>query len=176
MAQLPEHHPADLNGRGIAAYYLAAWVCGSLLFAALVVLDAAQTATYEEIVSAKYFFSVYFLALMFAAPLLLVYALALQVLARILRWQRSAPWMVSGAVLTFVLMITILLLARWPGEPLPWLSFLKDLFELGGRNGVRLSKGTELPPLLAILAGAALAYLLFRIDSAFRPRHESDRR
>ncbi len=169
MAQLPEHRAPHLTRRGSLAYYLAAWVCGTLFFVAASSLTKPALAPSISSPSRAFFLQYFFdLATGWLAIFLL--AFALRRLARMLRWSRALPWLLSGGILTVLIG---LILAFVPARSLPlaeWLQFLKEVFELGGENGLSLRGHPPLAAAAMVLAGMATAYVLFRIEQAFQPQ------
>jgi hypothetical protein len=172
LARLPQHRAPHLTRRGSLAYYLAAWVCGTLFFVAASSLTKPSLAPSLSSPSRGFFLQYFFdLAAGWLAVFLL--AFALRRLARAFRWSRALPWVLSGAVLTVLTGLTLALLPTRSLTLAEWMRFLKELFELGGENGLALRGHRPLAAAAMVLAGMATAYVLFRIERAFQPSPET---
>lgn len=172
MAGLPERSAAHLTRRGSLAYYLAAWVCGSLVFSVAVLFDVAQTAGYEMIFSGKNLLSVYFLTLIFMAPVILLFGFLLRLVTQIAHWEQSWQWVSVGAVLSIVLIASAAVLSAHPGDISHAFGSLKGFIAVGNGDGISIRDGNKTELLITIVGGMATAYLLFRIDRAFAWRED----
>lgn len=148
---------------GSLAYYLAAWVCGCFFLSATVWMAGTIHPTEDRTVSLLLY--IYFLSLMFGAVMSLLFAFFLRRMSHRLHWKRTWHWLTGGAILAPALTAALGSVARSP------------LFEAGSwRNWIFVPLGTTyLPPsgglwmaLLAAPAGTATAWILFRVDRAFR--------
>jgi hypothetical protein len=157
-----------MTRRGSLAYYLAAVVCGCFFMAVMIALRfvAADRAVGMQ---GKSFFFLAFTSLIFGALPALLAAFLLRQLMR--KRPRAGPWewAVLGAVLAWMV---IFLLGKWGlalGER-PGRSGLASLLELALRGPTFvLGQGSW----LALPAGAATAFLLYKIDRAFAPAPDS---
>jgi hypothetical protein len=172
VARLPQHRASHLTRSGSLAYYLAAWVCGTLFFVAASSLTKLPLAPSLSSPSRGFFLQYFFdLATGWLAVLLL--AFALRRLARTFHWSRALPWVLSGAVLTVLIGLTLAILPTCSLTFAEWMQFLKEAFELGGENGIALRGHRPLAAAAMVLAGMATAYVLFRIERAFEPHPEA---
>lgn len=150
-----------MTRRGSLAYYLAAWVCGCL-FISLTIWMAIPWVPSMRSVSGLLF--TYFLELMYGALPSLLFGFALRRAAKGMHWSRAWHWLVSGAILAPTMAA---LLGRFASI---------NAFRGGGWQSwiyVSLLASSVIytnPSWTVVLtapAGAATAWVLFRIDRAF---------
>ena len=154
-----------MTRRGSLAYYLAAWICGCFFMSALIwVKDLTAGASFELITMRSafglLFFSFYGLILGAAAALL--GAFLLRRLMTLVHWEYAWQWALAGGALAPILVGA--LGAWWRHATLApvragprWLSLLAF------GPSVVLEAGLW----LAIPAGAATAFVLYRVHRAF---------
>jgi ABC-type uncharacterized transport system permease subunit len=157
-----------MTRRGSLAYYLAAWVCGSFFMSLTIWLGSESHPIESRSVSLLLY--IYFLSLMFGAVMSLLFGFVLRRAANRLHWNQVWHWLAGGAIIAPAL--TALLGA---------VASSYALQESGWRNwiftplaGPYLINGSHRwMPVLAAPAGAATAWVLFRIDHAFRMPSEN---
>ncbi|HXN21431.1 MAG TPA: hypothetical protein VOA41_01655 [Candidatus Dormibacteraeota bacterium] len=161
-----------MTRRGSLAYYLAAWVCGGLFFAATSFITAPRNSVYGLTPDTRGFLVASFFVLAYGWVFTLAFAFILRRLASVLRWHRPWPWTIFGGALAlaFALACSALPVA-WLLRS-SWLRSLAGLFELNASSGASLSSRSALAGLATILAGMLTAFLLFRVDRAFSPRED----
>jgi hypothetical protein len=162
-----------MTRRGSLAYYLAAWVCGGLFFAATSFITAPRNSDYGLTPDTRGFLVSSFFVLAYGWVFTLAFAFILRSLASALRWHGPWPWTISGGALALAFALAcsalpVAWLRRWP-----WLRSLAALFELNVSNSALLGSRSALAGLATILAGMLTAFLLFRVDRAFAPREDS---
>ncbi|MGB6483055.1 MAG: hypothetical protein WBE86_06160 [Candidatus Acidiferrales bacterium] len=107
---------------------------------------------------------IYFLSLMFGAVMSLLFGFSLRRAANGMHWKRTWHWLAGGAILAPAL--TALLGAIASSNALQGSGWRVWIFlPLMGPYAINGSHGWM--PLLAAPAGAATAWVLFRIDRAF---------
>jgi hypothetical protein len=156
-----------MTRRGSLAYYLAAWICGCFFMSVCVwarSMVSADSARGEySIAGYSGFFFVVFCGLLYGAATALIGAFLLRRLMRALKWRSAVQWIVAGGVLAPALIWLVAELAhRTSASSVPAPTFVSVL--IGGPKMV-IAVGWW----LAIPAGAATAYVLYRIDRAFAP-------
>jgi len=157
-----------MTRRGTLAYYLAAWVIGCFIVSLLAWAWAARN---ESSASFSMLLMLYFVALMYGAVDILLFAFLLRRLMRLGGTHRVWSWMLAGAVLGAVL--TRLLL--WIGDSLVPFSPLSGggpiayliLAFWTAPNALRLAGIWQAP-----VGGAATAVVLCLVDRAFNRRDE----
>lgn len=152
-----------MTRQGSLAYYLAAWVCGCLFMSSFVWVRGAIMRSPEiaDLGIAFSFLIFNFYGLMLGAPTALLVAFLLRRVADLARYQKSWQWMIVGSALS-----TALIAAFW---------FL-DGINMTGRAMVSRAVGFfgSGPQIvvnsgwwLAVPAGAATAWVLYRVQHAF---------
>jgi hypothetical protein len=158
-----------MTRRGSLAYYLAAWVCGCFFMSATIWLESLSLPT-EHSVSGLLF--VYFLELMNGALPSLLFGFLLRRAANGMHWSRAWQWLTCGAILAPAMTALLGRLAS------------VNAFEgsSGWRNWISVSllaspayAKAHWVGVLTAPAGAATAWVLFRVDRAFgRPANETN--
>lgn len=151
---------------GSLAYYLAAWICGCFFMSAAIWLKDLIGGAAPELVTLRggfglLFFSFY--GLILGAITSLLGAFLLRRLMALVHWERGWEWTVAGAILApalVELLGTWWRHAMWRVQPAPR---LLSLVAYG--PSVVLDAGLW----LAIPAGGATAFVLYRIHRAFAP-------
>ena len=160
-----------MTRRGSLAYYLAAWVIGCFIVSLLVWAWGTRGASSANV---SMLLMLYFVALMYGAVDILLFAFLLRRLMRLWGTHRVWAWMLAGAVLGAAL--TWLLL--WLGDTLSRFSPLSGRGPIAylllafwtAPNALRLAGTWQAP-----IAGAATAVALCLVDRAFnRPAEASD--
>jgi hypothetical protein len=156
-----------MTRRGSLAYYLAAWICGTVFMSICVWArevfrsSPAESALPKQAAIGLLF--VCFYGLLLGAVAALAIAFLLRVIMKRLAWRGTLQWMAAGAVLT----PAVILALGYGGLAVSGQQLLKTpvmtFISIG--PATVLSAGWW----LAIPAGAATAYVLFRIDRAFAP-------
>jgi hypothetical protein len=172
VAGLPERPTANLTRRGSLAYYLAAWVCGTLFFTAARIIGGWPQAG-AAVGPTRMLFFLYFLGLTFGWAEMLLFALLLRMAARALRWRSALGWMTGGGVTAALLGLAASAVPdRFSGSS-AWLRFLGDFFARRGADGLSLNRHHGIGAVLVILAGAATGYVLFLVEKAFTAPEEA---
>lgn len=162
-----------MTRQGSLAYYLAAWVCGGLFFAATSFIGAPDHSDFGITRDTRGFLVVSFFVLAYGWVFTLVFAFVLRRLARSFRWERPWPWAGCGGAVALAFGLACSML------PLPWLvrsSWLRlfaGLFDLRAANGAHFGTRSALAALATALAGMVTAFVLFRVDHAFSPRDDA---
>ena len=158
-----------MTRRGSLAYYLAAWVCGCFFMSlAIWVKDLSSAASQivtERGAAGLLFF--YFYGLLLGLVTALVGAFILRRLMQLSRWARAWQWTLAGAVLAPLLMGALGLWWRHHFVRAGSAPGLVSLIAYG--PSIVLDAGLW----LAIPAGAATAYVLYRIHRSFAPPEDS---
>lgn len=148
---------------GSLAYYLAAWVCGCFFMSVTVWMGSPVHPTESH--TASLLLYIYFVSLMFGAAISLLFGFLLRRMASGMRWKRTWHWLAGGAILAPSL--TALLGTIASSHALQGSTWRNWIFvPLAGAyitNG-----GDRWMALLAAPAGTATAWVLFRVDRAFR--------
>lgn len=159
-----------MTRRGSLAYYLAAWVCGCAFISfcvwAQISLTGAEALGGPAGVISLLF--AIFYGLMYNAPAALLSAFLLRCAAHIAKSEKSWQWMLLGAAITTLLFVAL----GWLGgasqaDMAKPLRDFADIFSVG--PSMVFKSGWW----LAIPAGAATAWVLFRTDRAFGPRSDN---
>lgn len=157
-----------MTRHGSLAYYLAAWVCGCLLMSSSVWARAVvvRSPDVADLGVAFSFIVFNFYGLMLGAPSALLVGFLLRRIAGLAKWKRAWQWMVLGAVLA-----TALIGAFWRLEGLKMsghaiAAHLIGFFGSGPWMVVNSSWW------LAVPAGAATAWVLYRVHRAFALRSD----
>jgi hypothetical protein len=160
-----------MTRRGSLAYYLAAWICGSFFMSvAISIKDPSQLSAAGDTVYAR-FFTFYFFALILGAAPAMIVGLLLRRAMILIGRERPLLWILIGALVTTLLVIAV---GSWGRSFLEALSPRRVpvgelmTFLAGGLVFV-YAEGWW----LAIPVGAAMAYVLYRIDRAFAPESSS---
>jgi hypothetical protein len=158
-----------MTRRGSLAYYLAAVVCGSFFLTVTYFAYFLATGAKMTNVSREFFFTYFFGVLLSIIPLTLI-AFFLRRLAVRLRWQGLLPWLagawVVGAVVLAVLSAAGHAVEAWRNGPVGLKHFLLWLF-IGPWFMTKAPLWLPLPGL------TAMAWVLFRVHSAFEPAKEA---
>lgn len=157
-----------MTPRGSLAYYLAAWVCGCFFMAVTIWMASALHPIESR--TASLLLYLYFLSLMFGAIMSLLLGFLLRRLATEMGWKFTWHWLAGGAVLAPIL--TVLLGAAASSHALQNSSWRNWIFIPLARTYL-LNGGDRWAALLAAPAGAATAWVLFRVDRAFRMASEN---
>src|SRR4051812_12342170 len=99
LAGIPQHRTQNMTRRGTLAYYLAAWVVGCFvvsLMAAIFVDPGAESAPVD---GPARLLILYFLALLYGAADILLFAFLLRRVMRLFSSYNLIIWMIAGAVL-----------------------------------------------------------------------------
>jgi len=160
LAGLPERAAPHLTRRGSLAYYLAAWVCGSLFFlAGRYVLPGSGN------MKTAPFFGEYFMTLIWGAPAVLAFALALRRILAAQRRRSTLVWCDAGGVLALLMGAATLPVKCADTDVRSGVCRFLDIVALGraaqfpgfsGRQAVSLAFG-----------GLATAFVLARVEKAF---------
>lgn len=148
---------------GSLAYYLAAWVCGGFFMSVTIWMGSALHPTRPR--TAVLLLYIYFLSLIFGAVMSLLFAFLLRRVANGMQWRSTWQWLVGAAILAPLLTVLLGTIASSHAAPdSHWRNWI--FVPLAGTylaNG-----GNRWMALLAAPAGAATAWVLFRVDRAFR--------
>jgi len=152
-----------MTRQGSLAYYLAAWVCGSFFMSLAIWLKdlAGPAVGFISFRSAFGLFIFYFYGLLLGVAAALVGGLLLRRMAVLAKFHAAWQWVLTGAIVAPVLMLILGSFAKSAAiqqTPLPgWL----NLISFG--PSVVLEAGLW----LAAPAGAATAWVLYRVHRAF---------
>lgn len=152
-----------MTRQGSLAYYLAAWVCGCLFMSSFVWIRAAIMRSPEiaDLGVAFSFLIFNFYGLMLGAPTALLVAFLLRRVTDLGRCQKSWQWMIVGSALS-----TALIAAFWfldginmTGRAMAW----RVVSFFGSGPQIVVNSGWW----LAVPAGAATAWVLYRVQRSF---------
>ena len=152
-----------MTRQGSLAYYLAAWVCGCFFMSFTIWFGNELRPTVPR--SIPLLFYIYFISLIFGAAMSLLFGFAIRYVASRMAWTRVWYWLAGGAVIAPVLTglvgaISASQLLKGSG----WRAWIfvplmgPYLIAGGGRSWMLL---------LTSPAGAATAWVLFRVQRAF---------
>ena len=152
-----------MTRRGSLVYYLAAWVCGCFFMSATIWLGSLWPSTARSVSS---LLLIYFLWLMYGAVPSLLVGFVLRRVAKGMHWDRVWHWLAGGAIVAPMLTALLGAIATsnelhtsgWRG----WMSASISSASMFYKNSIWM-------PLMTAPAGAATAWVLFRIDRAFTP-------
>lgn len=152
-----------MTRQGSLAYYLAAWVCGCLFMSSFVWIRAAIMRSPEIAgLGVAFSFLIFnFYGLMLGAPTALLVAFLLRRVADLARYQKFWQWMILGSALS-----TALIAALWflDGINMTARSMTSRVVSfLGSGPQIVVNSGWW----LAVPAGAATAWVLYRVQRAF---------
>jgi len=155
-----------MTRRGSLAYYLAAWICGCVFMGACVwAYTTIPTGTgprgFPLRENSGLLLFILFYSLLSGAACALLDAFLLRRLTSALRWHGALQWTASGAILAPALIAGLGELDRLSGANAAASLSLLGILTAG--PDMVLAVGWW----LAIPAGAATAYVLYRIDRAF---------
>ncbi|MFZ0637551.1 MAG: hypothetical protein WA755_16055 [Candidatus Acidiferrales bacterium] len=155
-----------MTRRGSLAYYLAAWICGSFFMSVEISLKDRLALVGAIIpVGARFLYFCFFALILGIAPSLIA-ALLLRRTMILVGRKRPILWTAAGALITAGLVITV---GGWARNSLGLIhshAYPAELvFALTGGLAFVAVEGWW----LALPAGAATAYILYRIDRAFSP-------
>lgn len=152
-----------MTRRGALAYYLTAWICGSVFMSLCVWLRGIGSSTVNQL-SLRTTFGILlfcFYGLILGAGAALLDGFLLRQLARRAHWNGPGPWVFAGASLAIAVVGVLGMWGRHissePRIPPGWAQLLTF-----GPKAV-LEAGLW----LAIPAGAATAFVLYRVHRAF---------
>lgn len=156
-----------MTRRGSLAYYLTAWVCGCFFMTVCFVGSPAPSQFPQRIILGLIYF--YFLSLFFGAFTSLLFGFLLRRIAGGLEFSRAWQWILTGAILAPVLVSVLgsiyLIHGRATEFLLPIQLYLLYAPQLILSGGMRMLWRV-------IPAGAATAWVLFRIHRAFAAETE----
>lgn len=157
-----------MTRRGSLAYYLAAWVCGCFFMALTIWLSSLWLPTARSVSDLLF---VYFLYLMSGVLPMLLFGFVLRRIANGMHWAHAWHWLVGGAILAPALTALLGVMSS------------SQIFQGGGWHDwissyLLSTSAIYVPPswtsIVTAPAGAATAWVLFRIDRAFgRPSNET---
>jgi len=155
-----------MTRHGSLAYYLAAWVCGCLFMSSFVWTRAVivRSPDVADLGAAFSFLIFNFYGLMLGAPTALLAGFLLRRVAGLARYQRSWQWMLLGSALSTALIAAFWFLDGINMTGRPMASRVVSFF--GSGPWIVVNSGWW----LAIPAGAATAWVLFRVQRAFALR------
>lgn len=161
-----------MTRQGSLAYYLAAWVCGCFFMSFTIWFGNELRPTVPR--SIPLLFYIYFISLIFGAVMSLLFGFAIRYAASRMAWNRVWHWLAGGAVIAPVL--TGLVGAISASQLLKGSSWRAWIFvPLMGPYLIAGGGGSWML-LLTSPAGAATAWVLFRVQRAFalRPDRAGD--
>lgn len=150
-----------MTRRGSLAYYLAAWVCGCFFMAATIWLSSLWVPSVRSVSSLLF---MYFLELMNGAIPSLLFGFVLRRVAGGMHWSRAWHWLTGGAILAVIMTALLGYVGSWQTfQASGWRDWI---------SGYLLSSSAVfMPPvwmsIISAPAGAATAWVLFRIHCAF---------
>ena len=152
-----------MTRQGSLAYYLAAWVCGclfmsSFVWARTVIVHSPDIA---DLGVAFSFLVFNFYGLMLGAPTALLVGFLLRRAARLAKYQRSWQWMILGSALSSALIVAFWFLDGINMTGRAMASRVVSFFGSGPQ--IVVDSGWW----LAVPAGAATAWVLYRVHRAF---------
>lgn len=151
-----------MTRRGSLVYYLAAWVCGCFFMAATIWLQSLWVGGPVDRSSSLLF--VYFLELMSGALPLLFFGFVLRRAAGGMHWSRAWHWLTGGAILAVVMTALLGYVGSWQTfQASGWRDWISGY--VLSSSAIYMS-----PAWMSIItapAGAATAWVLFRIHCAF---------
>ena len=151
-----------MNSKGALPYYVAAWVIGCFIFAAVAwAVDFRAGA----LVGAAQLLSTYFISLIVGAADSLLFAFLLRKIMRLLRTHSMLAWMIAGAGLAILVTLALAWLGQvWIARGIPTVGLLGLGFRvvLLAPTLLRRTGLWHLP-----IEGAAMAAVLCLVDRAF---------
>jgi hypothetical protein len=151
-----------MTRRGSLAYYLASWACGCF-FMMICFIGVPRPAQFPpQIILGLFYF--YFLALFFGAFTSLLFGFLLRRLAGAFQFARAWQWILAGAILAPILVSALGSIMLIPGRATEFLLPIQLYFLYAPQ--LILSGGIH-SLWRVIPAGAATAWVLFRIHHAF---------
>lgn len=155
-----------MTRHGSLAYYLAAWICGCFFMSFTIWLGNEIHPSIPGTVSLL--LVIYFFSLMFGAVTSLLFGFILRRVANALHWTRVWSWLLTGAILAPLLTASLGAIASSAAmQGSGWRIWL--FLPLSGPYMINGGRGWLLL-LLTAPAGAATAWVLFRINRAFATR------
>lgn len=157
-----------MTRRGSLAYYLAAWVCGCFFMSATIWFSSLWLPTARSVSDLLF---VYFLYLMNGVLPMLLFGFVLRRAAKGMGLTHTWQWLVAGAVLTPALTALLGMMSSWHAvQGAGWRDWVSSYLLSTRANQVP----PRWMPVITAPAGAATAWVLFRIDRAFsRPYSET---
>jgi hypothetical protein len=152
-----------MTRRGSLAYYLAAWVCGCFFFALAVWLkNLAKPATgFLSFGNPFGMMLFYFYGMILGVVAVLLFAILLRQVTASAKWRRAWQWILAGALLAPILNFILASFTRGSAISQDAMPLWLKLISLG--PSLLMQAGLW----LAIPAGAATAWVLYRVDRAF---------
>ena len=154
-----------MTRRGSLAYYLASWVCGCF-FMAVCLFGLPRPSQFPQPVILGLIY-LYFLALFFGAFTSLLFGFLLRRIAAGLDFERVWQWILGGAILAPILVSALGSIMLIHGRATEFLLPIQLYFLYAPQ--LILSGGAKVL-WRVIPAGAATAWVLYRIDRAFGPK------
>jgi hypothetical protein len=152
-----------MTRQGSLAYYLAAWVCGCFFMSFTIWFGNELRPTVPR--SIPLLFYIYFISLIFGAVMSLLFGFAIRYAASRMAWNRVWHWLAGGAVIAPVL--TGLVGAISASQLLKGNSWRGWIFVPLMGPYLIAGGGRSWMLLLTSPAGAATAWVLFRVQRAF---------
>ncbi|HET6199499.1 MAG: hypothetical protein WBE21_03980 [Candidatus Acidiferrales bacterium] len=152
-----------MTRQGSLAYYLAAWVCGCFFMSFTIWFGNELRPTVPR--SIPLLFYIYFISLIFGAVMSLLFGFAIRYAASRMAWNRVWHWLAGGAVIAPVL--TGLVGAISASQLLKGSSWRAWIFVPLMGPYLIAGGGRSWMLLLTSPAGAATAWVLFRVQRAF---------
>lgn len=152
-----------MTRRGSLAYYLAAWVCGCFFMSATIWFSSLWVTNARSVSDLLF---VYFLYLMNGVLPMLLFGFVLRRAAKGMGLTRTWQWLVTGAILTPGLTALLGMMSSWHiFQGTGWRDWISTY--LLSTSSVYAPPNPKWIPLITAPAGAATAWVLFRIDRAF---------
>ncbi|MHB8484919.1 MAG: hypothetical protein ACYDCM_04180 [Candidatus Acidiferrales bacterium] len=151
-----------MTRQGSLAYYLAAWVCGCFFMSFTIWFGNELHPTVPR--SVPLLFYIYFISLIFGAVMCLLFGFVIRYAASLMTWTRVWHWLAGGAIIAPVLTglvgaISASHFLKGSGwRAWIFVSLMGPYLITGGRSWMLL---------LTSPAGAATAWVLFRVQRAF---------
>jgi hypothetical protein len=154
-----------MTRRGSLAYYLAAWICGCVFMSVClwiwVFIEGGRQNEHLAPIAFSLLLSCFY-GLIIGAAASLLFAFLLRRLMAALRWRAVLQWTIAGAILNTIVVVALGNCDRWANAHS--VAALSRILTAG--PAVVMDTGWW----IAIPAGAATAYVLYRIDRAFAPQ------
>lgn len=152
-----------MTRQGSLAYYLAAWVCGCFFMSFTIWFGNELRPTVPR--SVPLLFYIYFISLIFGAAMCLLFGFVIRYAASLMTWSRVWHWLAGGAIIAPVL--TGLVGAISASHFLKGSGWRAWIFVPLMGPYLIASSGRGWVLLLTSPAGAATAWVLFRVQRAF---------
>ena len=151
-----------MTRHGSLAYYLASWVCGCFFMSFTIWIGNEIHPTVPR--SILLLFYIYFISLMFGALTSLLFGFILRYAASLMTWSRMWHWLAGGAIVAPAL--TSLLGAISASQTLQGSGWRAWIF-IPLMGPYLINGGRSWMLLLTVPAGAATAWVLYRVHRAF---------